>query len=70
MPPEISNDTKILDFGCGTSVFSLFYLIKSNNFNKIKLFLLDINEKIIGNAIYNCRQTTLWPKLEIIGISE
>lgn len=68
--PEINNEVRILDFGCGTSIFSLLYLIKYNQFDKIKLFLLDINEKIIGNAIYNCRQATLWPKLEITLISE
>jgi ubiquinone/menaquinone biosynthesis C-methylase UbiE len=66
MEPQLKNDT-ILDLGCGTAVFSLFYLLKAKA-SRVKLYLVDISDKILGNAIFNCRQSSLWSSLEIIAI--
>jgi methylase of polypeptide subunit release factors len=38
--------------------------------SKIQLYLVDICDKILGNAIYNCRQSSFWDKLEIIVIRD
>ena len=65
--PEDKDYPEIIDIGCGTAIFSLVYLAKST-FIRAKLHLVDINIPIIGNAIYNYRQSSLWQKVEIIPI--
>ena len=55
----------ILDLGCGTGIFSLMFLVKANQ-SSINLYLSDINTHILGNAIYNYRQSCLKHRINYV----
>lgn len=65
MQPDVGNDSSILDIGCGNGIFSLIFLFNSQS-TEIDLYLVDITDKIIANAVYNFRQSSVWNKIRKI----